>query len=204
MLFLNGGLFAQSFLGIYGGAYIGNFSGDSPENSKYSSQVGYMIGLNYDIPIKEDVYISLLPAYVNSGAKLNFLDSTGENYQDSIKFSYQAIIFPVEMKIISDNKRFQFTGGLELVFPLHFYGETEKDQVELKEDLNEVGVDVLFGIGYRIPINKNLLILDLSYSQGLLNIAENLDQNNSYLPRVKTSSIRLTAAWNITLGKNSK
>jgi len=200
---LAGNLFAQSSVGIYTGAYLGNFSGDSPKNSKFSSKVGYLIGLNYDIQIKEDIFISLMPAFVNAGAKLNFLDSTRENYKDSITFDFQLITLPIAIKIISDNKRFQFTGGLEFIFPLQFYGENEDERVDIKEELNKVGLGVLFGIGYRIPINKNTLVIDLTYSQGLLNLADNLDQNNSNLPRIKTTSIRFTVAWNFMLGQKS-
>lgn len=203
IVFLSGNLFAQSAIGIYGGAYLGNFSGDSPPNSTYKSKAGYLIGLSYDIQIKEDVFISLSPAYASSGAELHFLDSTREEYKDSITFSFQLFTLPILLKIISDNKRLQFTSGLEFVFPLQLYGENEDERVDIKEDLNKVGLGLLFGIGYRIPINNNILVIDFTYSQGLLNMAENLDQINSNLPRIKATSFRLTAAWNFMLGKNS-
>lgn len=130
-----GNLFGQSAIGISGGAYTGNFSGDSPSNSIYKSKAGYLVGLNYDHPIKEDLFISFSFAYANSGAKLNFLDSTREQYQDSITFDFQLFVLPIKMKIISDNKRVQFTSGLELVFPLQLHAENEDENEDEKVDI---------------------------------------------------------------------
>ncbi len=199
---LAGNLFAQSAIGLYGGAYMGNFSGDSPPNSIYKSKAGYLIGLKYDLPLKEDLFISFSFAYANPGVKLNFLDSTRGQYQDSITFDFQLFTLPIKIKIISDNKRFQFTSGLEFVFPFKLYAENEDEREEIVGDLKKVGLGVLFGIGYRIPVNNNNLVIDFTYSQGLLNLASNLDQDDSYIPRIKTTSFRLTASWYFMLAKN--
>ena len=198
-----GSLFAQTSLGIFGGAISGNFSGDTPKKGKYSPKMGYAFGLSADFFVKEDVIISFMPSLISTGSKLQFLDSLGENYVDSVIISFNTIALPVLMKIISNNRKWQFSGGLELSLPIKLEADNGEELFDLKDEIKDVGLNILFGIGYRIPVGKSHIILDLTYSQGLLNIVDRLDEDEAYIPRMKPTSFRLTAAWNIGLGKKN-
>ena len=204
MLFLTGGLFAQSYFGIYTGLNSGKLSGDSPGRFKYSSGLNLTLGPGLDIQLKEDVYLVFLPSYVNAGSKLQYPKEIDEEevYQDSISFDFKHIALPILMKLISDNKKFQFSGGFELIFPVKFTADNTVEEIDLMDDINKVNLNMLFGIGYRIPINNNLLNIGLTYSQGLTNLANNLDDPDSLMPRIRYTSFRLTAAWYLPVGKN--
>jgi len=197
------GLFAQSYIGVSAGLTSGKFSGDSPPDFKYASKLAYTAGIVYDFQLKEDVYLSLATAYVNGGSKLQYPKEVDEVlvYEDSIFVDFHMISVPLMMKLISDNKRFQFTGGLEMMLPFKLIADDTEKEVDLINHVNKVGLNMLFGIGYRIPINRNFLVINLNYSQGLTNIANNLDDPDSLFPRIRFTSFKLTAAWLFAVGK---
>lgn len=203
LLFLTGGLFAQSYFGIYTGINSGKLSGDSPGRFKYSSGLNLAAGLSLDIQLKEDVYLVFQPSYVNASSKLQHPKEIDEKevYQDSISFDFKHIALPILMKLISDSKKFQFSGGFELIFPVKFIADNSAEKIDLMDDINKVNLNMLFGIGYRIPINNNLLNINLTYSQGLTNLANNLDDPDSLMPRIRYTSFRLTVAWYLPIGK---
>lgn len=203
LIFLSGSLFAQSYFGINVGLNSGKLSGDSPGKFKYSSGLNMTLGLGLDIQLKEDVYLTFLPSYINAGSKLQHPKEIDEEqvYQDSISFDFKHIALPILLKLISENKKFQFSGGFELIFPVVFSADNTAEEIDLMDDINKVNLNMLFGIGYRIPINNNLLNIDLIYSQGLTNLANNLDDADSLMPRIRYTSFRLTVAWYFPLGK---
>lgn len=197
-------LYSQSRIGIYAGLNSGKLSGDSPGRFKYSSTLRMTIGLGLDIQLNEDVFLAFMPSYINSGSKLQYpkeIDEV-EVYQDSISLDFKQLSLPILMKLISDNKRFQFSGGFELIFPVKLIADNTVEKIDLMDDINKVNLNMLFGIGYRIPINKNLVNINLTYSQGLTNLANNLDDPDNLMPRIRYTSFRLTAAWYLPIGKN--
>lgn len=203
-LLLTGALYAQSQIGIFAGLNSGKLSGDSPGKFKYASSPNFAFGLGYDLQLKEDVFISLQTSYAYSSSKLQYPKETEEEeiLEDSISLDFQMAEVPILLKLISDNKKFQFTGGFALIFPVKFIADDSNETFDLIDYVNKVNLNMLFGIGYRIPINKTFLVIDLTYSQGLTNLANNLDDPDSLLPRIRYSSIRLTAAWYLPVGKN--
>jgi hypothetical protein len=204
MLFLTSALFAQVSLGVYGGAASGNFSGDAPKKAKYRPKIGYNMGLSVEVQVKEDVLISFKPGFYAGGAKLQFQDSTGENYVDSVIFDYGTILVPVMMKIVSNNQKWHFTGGLEASFPFKLEADDSEQVFDLIDDVSDVGLNILFGIGYRIPTGKSHLAIDLTYAQGLLNIVDNLEEGERFIPRIKPTAIRFNLAWDIPLKQKNK
>jgi hypothetical protein len=205
LLFLSSSqLFGQSYIGFFGGINSGKFSGDPLGDFKYSSNTNFTLGLAYDFQLKEDIYLSVLPAYVNGSSKLQHPKEVDEEevLVDSISLDFQMVSLPIVMKIISDNKKFQFSGGLEFMFPLVLVADNSAEETDLINRINKASLSALFGIGYRIPIKKSLLNINLTYSQGLTNIANNLDDPDALLPRIRFTSFRLTAGWYLPVGKN--
>ena len=204
MIFLSGSLFAQSYFGIYTGLNSGKLSGDSPGRFKYVSGRNLAIGLGYDLQLKDDIFLSFQTSFVNASSKLQHPKEVDEEeiLEDSISLDIRLITVPILLKLISDNKKFQFSGGFELAFPVKFMADNSAESVDLMGGINKVNINMLFGIGYRIPINKSQLIINLTYSQGLTNLANNLDDADSLLPRIKYTSFQLTAGWYLPVGKN--
>ena len=197
-------LFSQSRLGIYAGLNSGKLSGDAPGRFKYVSALNLAFGLGYDLQLKEDIFLSFQTSYVNAGSKLQYPHEIDEEevLEDSISLEFHMVAVPILLKLVSDNKKFQFSGGFELVFPTKFIADNSAEAIDIIDNVNKVNLNMLFGIGYRIPINKSLLVIDLTYAQGLTNLANNLDDPDALLPRIRYTSFRLTAGWYLPLGKN--
>ena len=193
--------FCQSYLGIFGGIVNSKFSGDSPKNFVYKSNIKFFAGINYDIRIKEDVFISLMPAYTKSGSKMQVPDQENEVYKDSIDLLFQTIKLPVLMKLISDNKKWQFTGGLDFLYTLSLKADNTVEKVDITDDVNKFNISAVLGVGYRIPIKAQFLTVDLSYFQGITNLANNLKDEDSLLPRIRQSGFQLAVAWLLPIGK---
>lgn len=195
---------AQSYIGVYAGLNSGKFSGDAPPNFKYGSKLQYSAGIVFDLRIKDDVFISFAPSYLATGSKLQYPiinEDDEQEYVDSIELKIQLFTLPIVLQIISDNEKFQFTGGFEAAFPMRliaYNGDVEQD---ITNDVNDVGVNMIFGIGYRIPIDKSIMVINMAYSQGLTNLAKNLDADDSYLPRVRLTSLRLSVSYLLPIGQ---
>ena len=165
-----------------------------------------MMGLGFDWQLKEDIYLSFLPAYVNGSSALQYPkvleEEEKEVYEDSISLDFQSIVLPVLMKLISDNKKWQFSGGFEFLLPTKLTADDSAEKIDLMNDINKLNLSMLFGIGYIIPFEKSKLVIDLTYSQGLNNLANNLNDPENLLPRIRSTSFRLTIGYYLPVGKN--
>ena len=200
--------FSQSRIGLVAGLNSGNFSGDAPTTGKFVSGIAYNMGVGLDIQIAEDLFLSTVPSFALSNSKIQFSklieeeDDVVEVYEDSISLKYQFVALPIILKIISDNGKWQFSGGFEVSFPLTLTADNTVEEDDLTDQISSTNINMLFGIGYRIPIKRQLLVINLSYAQGLNNLAKNLDDPDTLLPRVRFVSWRFSAAWLLPIGKN--
>ncbi len=201
---LSGEIKAQSYVGIFTGLNSGKLSGDSPGRFKYVSGLNLAFGLGYDLQLKEDVFLSFQTSYINANSKLQHPKEIDEEevLEDSISLEFHLVAVPILLKLISDNKKFQFSGGFELTFPTKMTADNSAETIDLMDNVNKVNLNMLFGIGYRIPINKSLLVINLTYAQGLTNLANNQDDPDALLPRIRYTSFRLIAGWYLPIGKN--
>jgi hypothetical protein len=195
---------AQVSLGPSVGIISGNFSGDAPKKAKYRPKTGYIVGIRMDFYIKEDVMISLDPGFISTGARLQYPDATTEAYRDSIVFDFSTITIPVVLRILSNNRKWHFDGGMEANFPVTLRAEDGAEEVDLMSDVRKVGLNIVFGIGYRVPVGRSHLALNLSYAQGLLNLVDQLDEDEKYLPRIKSTSLRFTLAWLFQVSRDDR
>lgn len=203
---LSDGLKAQSYVGVHVGLNSGKFSGDSPRKFKYAAKMNFVFGAGLDLQLKEDIFLSFLPTYVNGNSKLQYPkvleEEEKEVYEDSIKFNFQTVALPILLKLISDNKRWQFTGGFEFLLPTKLIADDSEEKIDLMDDINKLNLSMLFGIGYIIPLDRSKLVVDLTYSQGLNNIANNLNDPENLLPRIRFTSFRFTVVYYLPVGKN--
>lgn len=204
LLLVHTGLLAQSYLGIHIGVNSGKFSGDSPKDFRYAGKLQFNAGVVFDLRLKDDIFLSIFPSHVISGSKLQYpfeIDEDESEYRDSIDLKLKVFTLPMALKIISDNQRWQFLSGFELSFPYQLLADNSVQEVDLIDDINSMVLNIIFGIGYKIPIQKSFLVINLAYSQGLTNLANNEDAYDSLLPRVRSTSFRLTTAWMLPVGK---
>lgn len=199
--------YAQSYLGVHAGINSGKFSGDSPSKFRYSSAAHYEFGLDFHLFLDKDLYLTMAPSFSEYGSKLQYpkmMEDGTEQYADSIQLNLQMLAIPLFLEIISNNNRFAFSGGFEAAVPLQLVADNSVDRKEIKDELNTVNFSMLFGIAYRIPIQRQYLQIGLTYAQGLTNIAQNLSDPDALMPRVRLSSFRLTANWQLPVGKTKE
>jgi len=195
---------AQSYIGVQIGVNSGKFSGDSPPNFRYSSKLLPNAGIVFDFMLKDDLYMNFTPSYLLSGSKLQYPyvnEDEEREYKDSIDLRINVVMLPVALKIISDNQRFQFSGGFELAIPTRLTADNGAQETNVSDQVNKLGVNMIFGIGYRVPVQRSLLVFNIGYSQGLTNLANNLEAEDSYLPRIRFTTFRLSTSWLLPVGQ---
>jgi hypothetical protein len=128
-------LFSQSRIGIYAGLNSGKLSGDSPGKFKYVSSLNLAFGLAYDLQLKEDVYLSFQTSYANAGSKMQHPKVIDEEevLEDSISIEMHLVSVPIFLKLISDNKKFQFSGGFEMSYPIKFTADNSEEKTDLSD-----------------------------------------------------------------------
>ncbi len=205
-IFLAGILFysqtsqAQINIGIHAGLNPMNISGDVPSNSKYKSSGGYLVGANIDFRIADEVLLSLQPGLSQFGVNIQYLDKTTNLYEDSVKLDFQYTDLPVQLNIVSKNKRFYFSSGFTISSLLSATA-TSDTETDISDDLNPVNFAVNFGLTYLIPIGKPFLFIEARYAQGVTNIT-NIETEGSYIPRVKSSGWLLRTGIQFPLMQN--
>jgi hypothetical protein len=206
MLLLAEELHAQSYVGMHIGINSSKFSGDSPRKFQYVSKFQYQAGLDFNLKLKKDLFLSLSPTYINSGSKLQYpfenIEEETSEYRDSIDLKLRMFSLPLLLNIISGNDRWQFLGGFDIGIPIDLLADNSATETDLSEEINDVLVSMVFGLGYRIPIDKTYLAINLGYSQGLTNLANNLDDPDSYMPRIRFTSYRLSVSYLLPVGKS--
>jgi hypothetical protein len=197
---------SQSYIGPQIGLVSGKFAGDSPPDFVYSSKLQYSVALNFDLRLKDDLFLAFGPGYAKGGSKLQYpKEVDGEQvYEDSINLILQIVNLPLVLKIISNNKKYQFSGGFMASVPKSLIADNSVNRIEIEEQVKNIGFSMLFGIGYRIPMERSLLVIDLVYAQGLTNFANNIDNPESYLPRIRYSTFSLTTGWYLPVGKSKE
>jgi len=111
------------------------------------------------------------------------------------------LTLPIHLNIISENDKWQYIGGFELGFPVQAVADNASEEIDITDEFNSVMVSMIFGVGYRIPIAESYLAINLGYSQGLTNLARNLEDPDTYMPRIRFTSFRLTTAYMLPIGK---
>lgn len=193
---------AQPEIGVYAGLSSTNLKGDKPPDSKYMSKTGVIIGINFDIPLGEHVFLSLQPGYATGGTRVAFVDSDTHEYEDSVTIKLSNFVLPVLFKITSLSPRVYFIGGFDFLFPMNSTAEIGDVSKDISEEVNNLQVSMVFGLGYKVPLKKSDLYFEFRYEQGLVNISEAPDPDLSYIPRVKPTALRLIAGWQIPIKKS--
>lgn len=198
---------AQSYFGIHAGINSGKFSGDAPRSFIYKGLLQFNAGFDFNIKLKKDIYLAVSPNYLRSGSRLQYPYENEEEikeYRDSIKLKIQVLTLPIHLNIISENDKWQYIGGFELGFPVQAVADNTSREIDISDEFNSVMVSMIFGVGYRIPIAESYLAINLGYSQGLTNLAKNLEDPESYMPRIRFTSFRLTTIYLLPIGKVAK
>ncbi|WP_420582843.1 outer membrane beta-barrel protein [Reichenbachiella sp.] len=204
---------AQKALGIAIGSVTNKFEGDRV--SKFFD-VGFrmhsslLVGLVLDVPIKEDVYITFSPGYKEISGTIyeeneEYIDQIEQGIEEPnvprfIDVSFLEIdnlSLPILLKIISDNKRWQFMAGIETLW--NFRSELTildtGEQINVRSFMKSVNYTAIFGLGYRFKIKKARFAFDLMYTQGLNNMSSGRELPNGSVPRIKSTTGETRLTW---------
>jgi len=196
-------ILAQPYIGIYGGMNNTNFAGDTPTDARYRSKSGYIFGVNADFKLTDEVLLSFQPGFNKSIVGVFFLDDSTNVYIDSVDININFAVLPVLANIISNNKRWYFSSGLEFGFLISNSASSGLEDVDITDQTNKFNLAVNFGLTYKIPIGNPFLFFSARYSQGLVNIS-NVPDANSLIPRIKSTGLQLRFGIQVPIKKNEQ
>jgi len=192
------GLYAQSYVGVFGGLNSSKLTGDAPTKAKYQSLMGANTGAYIDIKIAKIVWLSIQPSYSQEGTKVSYSVRRQVDDVDSLKLRLNYFSLPLFLKVSSTNGRFYALGGFEAGMLLDHKLTSNGELVENDANILEWNLAVHFGAGIRIPIGYPRLFVELRYSQGVIDLTDE-PVERSYIPRVKTSGFKVLAGIEIPL-----
>lgn len=204
---------AQKALGLYVGSVTNKFEGDRVTKL---FEVGFRVhsslsvGFVLDIPIKEDVYVTFITGYkdisgtifeeneeYNEQREHGIEEPTVPRYLDVSKLELDFISLPILLKIISDNKRWQFMAGVETLWNTNsnLIVFNSGQHIDVATYMNPINYSAIFGLGYRFKIKKARFTIDLMYTQGLNNMSSGHELPNGNVPRVKATTGETKLTW---------
>jgi hypothetical protein len=202
IIFLMGpGVSGQPYLGIFGGISSSKLTGDSPEKASYKGLLSLSFGANLDLKLARQVYISLQPSFTQEGTKVFYDVPLEYEPVDSIRIRLNYVSFPVLLKAASNNRRFYAIAGVEASYLVSGNLKTGDQKEDVAGHVTGYNLAAVFGAGMRIPLGLPRLVIELRYSQGLVNLTDEFYQR-SYIPRVKTTGFRMNVGLEIPLSEN--
>lgn len=199
-IILSGSSIAQIRIGILASANNTSFSGDTPPDASYGSDVGYGFGATFDYHFSQDIVLNLQPMFTDKATILQY----DVNYQyekfDSIKVNIQYFEFPISVKVVADNQITYVTAGLNLSYPLSAdLKNLRTEEVEELDNLNKLSIAANFGIGIQFHVGEPLMFIEARYSQSLTNLNEGALSEDLNNKKIKSNSWFLIAGLLFTL-----
>ena len=190
-------------VGVVLGFNRGSISGDAPPDAGYGTQFGLLAGVQGEIGIASDIFLSLQPMYVRRGARISFAEVNSGAGQDSLSLALDYFAVPVVVKFRAAGGRTYFLGGLDIAFLTAATLSGGGSDVDVKDSFQSTDVGALLGFGVLFPIGRPRLTVELRYVQGLVNLAGDSEgEPISALPdRFHSSGLQCTAGLLFPLGR---
>jgi hypothetical protein len=193
---------SQPDVGLYVGLSNSKLVGDGPSLGSFKYTRGFIGSAHIDFKLSESVRFSLQPGFKTGGAKVAFADTISQETRDSLKINLLTFSLPLMLKVTSFNEKVYFAGGFSVDFPVSAKVDNGVEKIDISTEINKINVNALFALGYRIPVHSTVAYIELRYLQGLVNLSNRLNEEDAYLPRVKTSAIQLLFGWQFPIREN--
>jgi len=200
---LSAAAWGQSSVGVFAGLNSSRLSGDAPRKASYKGLMGLNAGGYFDLQLSKAILLSLQPSYSQEGTKIFYNVSGIEEPVDSITIRLSYFSLPLLLKVRSTNKRFYALGGLEAGFLLDQYASSHDVKKEIEANVESLNIAMHFGAGIRIPVGYPVLVIELRYAQGLVNLTDE-PVEKSYIPRIKTNGFKVLAGIEFPLQKSNR
>lgn len=185
---------AQSAIGVIGGLSNMKFTGDQPTKGWFGVDKGYGLGLSYSYRFSQVFSLGTSLNYTVSKAAYRHADTFNVEV-DTMNLKLKGYTLPIDAVVWSKNGRFYVFTGLEFFFASSFTGENRFGQeLKFEDQMRDVNIFAHFGAGFIIPIGKPHLFCNVRYSQGLTDLNNAHNSEDSYLPRTKMF------AWKLKFG----
>ena len=194
---------AQPNIGLYLGLNNASISGDTPDNGKYSGKQGGAFGVNIDFKITNEVLLSFQPGFNTSNVSLSYLDDSTNIYQDSIDINFKAASLPVVINVITDNKKWYFSSGIDFAKIISSTAANIDNGAKSDINTSNYNISINFGVTYLIHLGNPFITIGARYSQGLTNLT-NTTVPDSFTPRIKASGIQLRLGIQYPLNKKDE
>jgi hypothetical protein len=142
--------------------------------------------------------------YLQRGTKIAYKIPDVQDPVDSLNFKIDYFTLPFMFKVYANNQRTYLVSGVDIGFLLS--ASIEKldgfDKEDVLDRLKSVDIAVNFGFGVRFPVNRYFLAIELRYIQGLLNLNDAPEGEESPLDfSIRTTGFQLFASFSLPLGK---
>lgn len=196
-LFFTTSAHSQWSFGAYVGANSTKLSGDNPPNFLYESKIAPVLGVVVDYHVTEDTRISFQPGLSLLRPHLLYEDSDADEVFDSVTLNLNYLRLPVFLDVTSNNAKWHFMAGVDPEIAITTKGVTTSGEIDLSDQLTDVNLLLVFGLGRKIKIGKPTLNIDLRFTQSILNISDVPNDDSSLVPRIKTSGVELIVSVEI-------
>jgi hypothetical protein len=193
---------AQPEVGLFVGLNNSKLVGDGPSRGSFKYTRGFLGAVHIDFKLSENTSLSFQPGFRTGGAKIAFEDTVLQESRDSLKINLLSFNLPLLVKITSMNKRVYFAGGFSFDLSVGAKADNGEEKIDILNEIHKMNLNAQFALGYRIPIRSTTAFIELRYLQGLVNLSDQRNQDDAYLPRVKSSAMQLIFGWQFPIRKN--
>jgi hypothetical protein len=197
---------AQVRIGAYGGITSSGLTGDAPQNAEYRKRIGPVIGALVEVPVADNVLISVQPSWKQKGTKIAVDVEGQDERQDSLSLGLSYASIPVLMKIETAGGKVFVNSGFDAGFlldaklsPVEGDGEDE----DVSDLIKDFDLAVNFGVGGQFPIGLPRLTIEARYSQSLTNnsnVSVDIGADELIPTRFRSSGFEFLAGIWIPLG----
>ena len=196
ILSLPSALQSQIRVGASGGVNRTSMSGDALPNTAYTAQLGFSVSAIVDVPLGDDIRLSLQPGYTRVGTGIA-LTSVLRDPRDSLNATMDYIVLPVLARVVARNGVTFATGGMQVAMLINaasapVSGGPSKDITSVVAD---VDLALMIGVGAQIPVSTAIATIELRYTQSLLNAGKTEEAAEAFQmpPRFRLSGLQLIA-----------
>ena len=203
---------AQFSVGVNAGITRMKFSGDATNSyGRFKPDPGFSAALRTDYRISDALTISFQPGYSVLRSRYQVKNDSGTAVVDSTQMTLKSFSLPMHAVVWSENGRFFVLAGMQLDYTLAFESGVLKSPFSPPSssssstyNVRDYNLYMQFGAGFIIPLGKPYLSFELRYSQGLLNLSQELVHVDTYLPRTKLTNVSFVVGLQFPLGSYSE
>ena len=163
-------------LGILGGGNSTVYAGDTPPKSSFKSQRAHQIGGVVDVVLSPSVVLSAQALVMSKTPVIETKIEDDPEVKETTEINTEYFTVPVMVQYVFGEKttRFYLTAGGEVSWlQSATLKPPEMPEEDIKDKMNSMDVTVNVGAGVRSKLGPLRWFVELRYSYGLVDLAEN-------------------------------